>query len=133
MVKVNVDPGKPIYIRNCDIEILGEGAYYKSFENIIKNSYLKSYTVLNHGYYSDLKQALKEKAMALGFFDAKLIISKILVYEDQNAADIVVVYDTGKRYSIGEILTDDESRELLKPSLSLLEIASGSNYSSENF
>lgn len=131
VVKVNVDPGKPIYIRNCDIEILGEGAYYKSFENIIKNSYLKSYTVLNHGYYSDLKQALKEKAMALGFFDAKLIISKILVYEDQNAADIVVVYDTGKRYSIGEILTDDESMELLKPSLSLLEIASGSNYSSE--
>lgn len=131
VLKVNVDLGKPIYIRNCDVEILGEGAYYKSFSEIINNSELKTYSILNHGVYTNLKNALKQKAMALGFFDAKLIVSKILVYEDQNVADIVLVYDTGRRYEIGEILTNGESKELLKPSYSLLEVASGIPYSAQ--
>ena len=110
---VDIDPGKPLFIRNCNIEIIGEGAYYQSFKNIIQESGLSSYSMLSHGKYEDLKNALRERALALGFFDAELIISRILVFGEQNAADIEVLYDTGKRYQFGSITyVDDESENL---------------------
>ena len=50
-LKANVDLGKPLFIRNCQIEVIGEGAYYSSFAKIIDESGLKSYTLLRHGNY----------------------------------------------------------------------------------
>ena len=44
-LKANVDLGKPLFIRNCHIEVIGEGAYYSSFAKIIDESGLKSYTL----------------------------------------------------------------------------------------
>ena len=64
--------------------------------------------MLSHGKYEDLKNALRERALALGFFDAELIISRILVFGEQNAADIEVLYDTGKRYQFGSITYVDD-------------------------
>lgn len=58
-LKANVDLGKPLFIRNCHIEVIGEGAYYSSFAKIIDESGLKSYTLLRHGNYEKLKEDLK--------------------------------------------------------------------------
>lgn len=129
---VAIDPGKPLFIRNCNIQILGEGAFYKSFAKIIADSGLKSYTMLSHGRYENLKTALRERALALGFFDAELIISRIMVYGEQNAADIEVLYDTGKRYSFGTITyVDEETRNLIKPVAKLQNFYTGDPFSSK--
>lgn len=129
-VGVDIDSGKRLFIRQADIEILGQGANYESFRRIIKNSGLKSYTALDHGKYEELKKALRANAMRLGFFDAKLIYSRIFVYEEQNCADIELVLDTGKRYSFGALIADDNTRELLKPAARLYDLDEGSPFSS---
>ena len=126
---VNVDKGKALFIKNFDVAILGEGANLRSFANIIKNSNLGPYKILNHGLYEDLKNKLQIRALALGFFDAKFIRSNIYVYEGQNIADIVLYFDTGIRYKFGKIVADDKSSELLYPSLGLVNIKDGDNYS----
>lgn len=130
-VKVTIDPGKPLFIRACNIEILGEGADYSSFARLIAASGLKSYTVVNHGAYESLKEDLKNNALSLGFFDYRLLSSQIVVYEDENHADIELAADTGRRYRFGPVIADDTTRELMKPSRTLMTVNEGVPFSSE--
>ena len=129
-VKVKVDLGKPLFVRNCDISVIGDGADYQSFSKIIKNSGIRSYSILDHGKYKKLKEDLKSRALELGLFDAKFTISRIIVYEEQNVADIEVLFDTGSRYMFGALEANDETKELMKPSISLFKMYEGTNYSS---
>lgn len=131
IISVEIEPGKPLFIRDCAVDILGEGAFYSSFFRIIEQSGVKSYSILNHGQYENLKNMLRSNAMSLGFFDAKLVTSRIIVYEDENVADIELVYDTGKRYSYGKLITDDKTQELLYPVQNLYTLTEGKPFASE--
>lgn len=128
-VVVNVKAGKPLFIRNCVIDILGEGSDYKVFSDILKSSTLASYKILDHGSYEQLKNDLQSKARSLGFFDGKFISSRILVYQDQNMADIELIYDTGKRYALGSIVADAETERLLIPVAPLKKFNTGDPFS----
>lgn len=130
-VTVQVDAGKPLYIRNYTLEILGEGSEYKVFDDILKQSPLSSYKILNHGQYEDLKQQIHDQALSLGFFDGKFISSRILVYQDQNMADIELIYDSGVRYRFGKLLMDEETAKLLTPSKSLQPFSEGDYFSTK--
>lgn len=128
-VVVSVEQGKPLFIRNCTVEILGEGLEYQVFADILGKSTLHPYEKLNHGQYEQLKKDIHQMALSLGFFDGKFTSSRIMVYQDQNVADIELLYDSGKRYKFGELLMDDESRELFKPSRNLQKFKQGDNFS----
>ena len=130
-IKVKVDLGKPLFVRNCDISVIGDGAEYLSFSKIIKSSGIRSYSILDHGKYKKLKEDLKTRALELGLFDAKFSISRIIVYEEQNAADIEILFDTGSRYMFGSLEANDETKELMKPSSPLFKLYEGTNFSSK--
>lgn len=130
-VKAKVDLGKPLYIRNVQVDVVGEGNKYQSFLNIINNSNIKPYHLLSHGDYKKLKEDLYNRALELGFFDARFSVARILVYKEQNAADVSLILDTKKRYQFAAIEADDQSLELLKPSSSLVPFKEGDNFSSK--
>ncbi|MCI6449335.1 MAG: BamA/TamA family outer membrane protein [Succinivibrio sp.] len=130
-VVAHVDSGKGLFIRRAQVEIIGQGAYFDSFDKIIKQSGLSSYTLLDHGKYEKLKADIKAKAIELGFFDGKFISNHILVYKEQNVADVVLVYDTGVRYSFGKLIYNDATKELIEPSKSLITIEEGEPFSSK--
>lgn len=129
VVHIKVDQGKPLYVRYCNVEILGEGANYRIFKNLLKDSGLTSYSIVNHQAYEKLKSDLNAAALSLGFFDAQYISSRIMVYADQNVADIELTYDTGKRYKFGEMIADEKTKELLTPVESLYTLNEGKNFS----
>ncbi|SPT70979.1 Outer membrane protein/protective antigen OMA87 [Anaerobiospirillum thomasii] len=128
-VVVRIDKGKPLFIRAYDVQIIGEGARYKTFRRSIENAGIESYTILNHGEYEDLKEKLRNDAITLGFFDAKIISSRIMVYKDQNVADVELIFDTGARYKFGKIVADEQTKELLKPVETLMILNEGKNFS----
>ncbi|MGN0902695.1 MAG: autotransporter assembly complex family protein, partial [Succinivibrio sp.] len=130
-VLVDVDPGKPLFIRNCDVEITGDGANYDSFNRIVEKSGVKTYSILDHSRYKKLKEDLLSRAFDMGFFDAKLTESRILVYQEQNAADVQIVLRTGRRYKFGEVKANDSTKELMKPSMSLVNFNPTTDYSSK--
>lgn len=130
-VVVHVDAGKPLYIRNYNLQILGEGSEYQVFEDILKQSPLSSYKILNHGQYEELKQKIHEQALSLGFFDGKFVTSRILVYQDQNMADIELIYDSGVRYRFGKLIFDENTEKLLRPSANLKPFAEGDHFSTK--
>lgn len=128
-VLLEIDAGKPLFIRSCVVEILGEGSDYKVFNDILKKSELATYQILNHGRYEQIKSDLQTKAMSLGFFDGRFISSRIMVYQDQNMADIELIYDTGKRYALGAVVADAETQQLLLPVAPLKNFNEGDPFS----
>lgn len=130
-VEINVDSGKATFIRNCEVEILGEGAKYEIFSTLVKKSGIEPYKRLDHGSYESLKNDLKNAALELGFFDYKLIVSQIVVFSDEDKADIALIADTGKRYVFGKLKSDAETLELLKPARKLFKLQEGVPFSSE--
>lgn len=110
-VELLVDPGPPVIIRNLRIQVLGEGLNCSAFADIVKDSKLQKYTVLDHSAYEDLKSQLMQKAKALGFFDAEFSSSQLLVYKDQNCADIELILNTGRRYHFGALVASNRDRE----------------------
>ena len=131
VVKVEVEQGKPLYIRQSKIEVLGEGVKYKVFEDLLKNTELGSYKILNHGVYEELKNAIHNTALSMGFFDGKFTSKRIMVYQNQNFADIELVYDSGKRYDFGELIMNDETAELYKPSHPLQNFKIGDKFATK--
>ena len=131
VVKVEVEQGKPLYIRQSRIEVLGEGVKYKVFEDLLKNTELGSYKILNHGVYEELKNAIHNTALSMGFFDGKFTSKRIMVYQNQNFADIELVYDSGKRYDFGELIMNDETAELYKPSHPLQNFKTGDKFATK--
>mgnify|MGYP003376440803 CR=1 FL=1 len=131
VVKVEVEQGKPLYIRQSRIEVLGEGVKYKVFEDLLKNTELGSYKILNHGVYEELKNAIHNTALSMGFFDGKFTSKRIMVYQNQNFADIELVYDSGKRYDFGDLIMNDETAELYKPSHPLQNFKTGDKFATK--
>ncbi len=130
VVRVEITAGKPLFIRYCTVQILGEGARYQIFHQLVADSGLASYTRLSHAAYESLKTALQDTAFSMGFFDAKLLSSYILVHQAQNMADVELIFDTGRRYVFGEIRPQDEATErLLLPVEGLMTLDEGRQYS----
>lgn len=130
-VKVAIKQGKPLYIRNSYVQVLGEGAQYKVFVDLVNNSGLDSYQILNHGKYEQLKNKIHETAVSLGFFDGKFISNRIMVYQDQNMADIELIYDSGIRYKFGSLVADANSQKLLLPVKGVQNFEIGEDFSSD--
>ncbi len=129
-VELEIDAGKPLFIRYCTVLVLGEGSRYKIFHELPERSGLRSYSRLNHGAYEDLKKELQDTALSMGFFDAKMVSARILVHQAQNMADVELIYDTGRRYQFGAIRPYDQNTEkLLKPAAGLMIIDEGRPYS----
>ncbi|WP_422135685.1 MULTISPECIES: autotransporter assembly complex protein TamA [unclassified Endozoicomonas] len=129
-LKIHVDPGQPVLIRTIKIELKGEARKNRSFKRIVKRSPLKKGTVFNSGEYEELKTELNTQAQSLGFFDAQMQTHRVKVYPQENAADVELVFDSGRRYRFGNIVY----REIPENTQALIEkmltFKPGSNYQS---
>ncbi|WP_153301477.1 autotransporter assembly complex protein TamA [Endozoicomonas arenosclerae] len=103
-LNIQVDPGQPILIRNIKVELKGEARKNRTFKKIVKRSPLKKGAVFNSGEYEDLKSSLSTQGQSLGFFDAQMQTHTVKIYPGDYAADVELVFDSGKRYRFGEIV-----------------------------
>ncbi|MGF0241396.1 autotransporter assembly complex protein TamA [Rhodococcus sp. IEGM1300] len=99
---LNIDPGKPIHLRNVTIRIDGPAASLKSFR-VPNDKALKTGAVLNHGHYEDAKRLIQNQASRFGFFSGRFTRSKLLVDPRAGVADIELIYESGPRYSLGKV------------------------------
>ncbi|WP_252178184.1 autotransporter assembly complex family protein [Endozoicomonas sp. 4G] len=129
-LNVHVDPGQPVRIRNINVELKGQAGKNPLFKNIVKQSPLKKGVIFNSGEYEDLKTTLNTQAQSLGFFDAQMRTHRVNVYPQDYAADVELVFDSGKRYRFGEIVYGDipeNTRALIQ---TMLTFQPGSPYQS---
>jgi translocation and assembly module TamA len=103
-----VDPGRPVLIRDIDIQLAGAGAGDAGIEQARGRSKLQPGARLLHSLYEETRTALIKAALAAGYLDARYARSELRVTPAQQRADIVLHLDTGERYFFGPVTIEQE-------------------------
>ena len=108
---LEIEPGPPVKIRKLDLSITGEAGSDTGFSRVEVPPALRAGARLRHADYEAYKQALQIKALERGYIDGVFTESRIDVWPEQQAADIVLKFDSGPRYQIGDIRQDQDFLE----------------------
>lgn len=100
---LNVSLGEPVRFRELDIRITGDGEGTGPFD-LPPSNRLRPGVVLNHGVYDDAKTLINNQALRYGYFSGRFVRNQLLIDPDQHAADVSLLYDTGQRFQLGEVL-----------------------------
>lgn len=123
-----IERGAPIYIRNVDIRLIGDGANDSAFRQAIEDFPLEQDDSLVHEGYEAGKRRFQAIAAERGYFDFYFTRHELVIDEAAYHADIHLYMDTGPRYRFGKITID---QDLLEPELvaRYVRLAEGDPYS----
>ncbi|HEX5048558.1 MAG TPA: autotransporter assembly complex family protein [Gammaproteobacteria bacterium] len=99
----DVMPGEPVLLRTATVDIEGEAAKDPDFAGAIERDAWRTGEPLNHGIYEGLKRRWSDLALERGYADAKFVASRIDVYPDERVADVDLRFDSGPRYTFGDV------------------------------
>ena len=116
-LSIKVLLNRPTTINSVHISLTGDALGDVAFKQIIQNVPMVSGDILHHGIYEQFKTDLASLGLERGYFEGKFINSNIAIYKNLDSADIIVHFDSGPRYKIGEIKFDDFTIDasVLKP------------------
>jgi translocation and assembly module TamA len=103
-----IDLREPVAVRTFDVRVDGEAADEAAFAVARDQSPLRAGAPLHHGHYEALKRRWSDLALELGYPDAKFVANRIDVYPEQRSADIVLHFDSGKRYRFGDVTFEQD-------------------------
>jgi len=117
--------GPPLLIKQLDFKIIAtnethqnvkiSNAVNKNLNKIFQASALKKDNILNQEDYENLKKALLNRAIALGYFDAKFSDHVIKINLLNNTSNIILILNLGEAYYFGET-SFDQSNYIFKES-----------------
>lgn len=115
VLHIYVDLGKPMYIREVDIAVLGEAITDPGFMMLFREHKFETYTLFSHEKYTSLKESMITSAMNNGYLDAHFVSSVVFTNTTDNFADVHLVLNSGKRYLFGDInyVGDVQYKELV--------------------
>lgn len=102
-VNYQVQTGEPVRISKTNVSIEGEGKDNPEFQQLLAAYPLKTGDVLLQEKYTAFKNDLTALATTEGYFDADFSNKKIILSDDLQKAEIILTYDTGKRYTFAEV------------------------------
>ncbi|MCG8426285.1 MAG: autotransporter assembly complex protein TamA [Chromatiales bacterium] len=98
-----ITPGEALNITSTDIRINGEASNDPVFSKLLAESPVQIGAPVHHGHYENLKRDIEIIAAERGYFDGKLTITLLLIDTDKRETEIVIHYNSGERYHIGEL------------------------------
>ncbi len=107
-VRLRIEPGAAIVLASSEIKVIGPGEGEAAFRKVIEQSNLASGTRLNHADYEHTKSELQRTAVAIGYLDARLVQSEMLVSPAKHSAIITLKLDTGPRYHFGKTTIEQD-------------------------
>lgn len=99
---LSVTPGEPVRVRSRTVEIKGPAGTDSEF-NLNLQAKPAVGDVLNHGHYNSLRQTIQNTASRLGYFDGQFETRRLAVNPEEKAADIILVFESGKRFRLGDV------------------------------
>ncbi|WP_372877467.1 autotransporter assembly complex family protein [Pseudomonas sp.] len=110
-VRYRIDAGKPVLLRQLDVRVSGEGQLSPLFSAALDKMPLKSGQTLRHSQYEETKALLQQVALRYGYLDARFSTSELRVNAPALWADVVLHYDTGPRYRLGQVSIEQDILE----------------------
>ncbi len=101
-VSIQVDPGKPVRIRDFNLGMTGEAERDTSVQSALSAFVPRKDDVLDHTLYESSKGKVNRALGAHGYFDADLPAHRVEVTRADLAADIDLRWTSGKRFALGE-------------------------------
>lgn len=98
-----ITPGDPIKIDLLSVRVEGEAENDAAFNDLLDDFPIKQGDTLNHQAYEGAKKKLLALAQERGYFDGKLTRHRVRVDPDAGSAEVVLVFESGKRYRFAEI------------------------------
>ncbi|MGY0399917.1 MAG: autotransporter assembly complex protein TamA [Ostreibacterium sp.] len=102
-VNYKISKGRPITVSKLTVDIEGEGHNNPDFTELVMDYPLKKGDILEQEKYTNFKNELVKTAATDGFFDANFTQKKIVLADDLLSAEIILIYNTGKRYQFGQV------------------------------
>ncbi len=106
-LNIVVDAGKPVRVRNIDIQILGAAANDDHFTLLTSDIGFSSGDVLHHGRFEKFRESLLSLGQRRGYLRGEIIVSRIEVQVEAATADVLLWYKSGPRLRFGEIIVDN--------------------------
>lgn len=116
-VRVVVDPGQPVRVRNSDIAIIGEGGQDRYLARDIARFVPSEGAVFNHPEYDASRNQLSRRLTERGYFDAEFASRRVEVTRADFAADIDVVWNSGDRYNMGATTFEQTPEQIINDDL----------------
>ena len=116
-VRVVVDPGQPVRVRNSDIAIIGEGGSDRYLARDLARFVPSEGAVFNHADYESSRNNLSRRLAERGYFDAEFASRRVEVTRADFAADIDVVWTSGDRYNMGPTTFEQTPEQIVNDSL----------------
>jgi translocation and assembly module TamA len=128
---LQIDPGAGVRIRQLNLSISGEARIDPVISALVVPPTLRIGARLRHADYEAYKQAVQIRALERGYIEAAYTESRIDVWPEERAADITLDFDSGPRYSFGEI---HQQQDFLEPRIvsRLLDLHPGTPYDSKD-
>jgi translocation and assembly module TamA len=116
-VRITVDPGEPVRVRDARVAIEGDGADDRYLKEELDAFVPRRGDVLEHARYEQSKAFISRRLAERGYFDADFLSRKVEVTRAERAADIDLVWDSGERYDMGEIRFVQSPKPAIRESL----------------
>ena len=97
------DLGRETKFTAVDINIVGDATDDAAFMRVIEAIKLHPGDPLKHAAYQKAKQTISSIAAERGYFDARIIASRLEVDPTAATAKATIKFDSGMRYQIGEV------------------------------
>lgn len=101
--RYQIQPGEAMRIRDVDIRIRGDATEDSAFTRLRDNLDIRPDQRLRHSQYESAKSAFRSLAAERGYNLATFEQSELIIDLEDYAADIVLHFDSGPRYRLGEI------------------------------
>ncbi len=104
----DIEPGEPVRWRRLDVRISGEAEAQPELAQLVEPLPLRAGAPFYQPDYESFKRRLVDTATRFGYFDAVFEESLVDVYPQEGAADLRLVFATGRRYRFGEIAIEQD-------------------------
>jgi len=105
-LRIVVNAGNPVLIRDISIQIMGAAANDENFTRLTSDIDFASGDVLHHGRFESFRKNLLSLGQRRGYLRGEMVASRIEVEVEADTADIVLWYGSGPRLRFGEIVVD---------------------------
>lgn len=102
-LELSLTPNEAVKVTELNISIVGEGEQDSIFRSVLQNPGIKLGNRLNHDRYEKIKSNIISQAATHGYFDGQFVVNVVEVNTAEKTAIINLVYDSGRRYRVGEI------------------------------
>ncbi len=99
---VDITAGTAIVIRQVSINIIGEASQQPFFQRLLATLTPPVQSRFHSKNYDALREKIAANGLRFGYFDARFITQRVDIYPEDNAVDIAMVWNSGRRYRLGD-------------------------------